>query len=70
MLEFSTDEEVSKFHDQLTGALRMLMLKAGGDEATSKEADLKLTQEFFERYSALAETLRCLRAHLAREADE
>ncbi|MGC2456734.1 MAG: hypothetical protein WA435_01910 [Gallionellaceae bacterium] len=70
MLAFSSDEEVSKFHDQLTGALRMVMLKAGGDKATSREEDLRLTKEFFERYSALAETLRCLRAHLAREADE
>lgn len=69
MLAFSSDEEVSKFHDQLTDALRMVMLKAGGDAATSKEDDLKHTQEFFDRYSVLAETLRHLRAHLPRKSD-
>ena len=66
MLAFSSDEEVSKFHDQLTDALRMVMLKAGGDEATSQEEDLKHTQAFFDRYSVLAETLCRLRAHLPR----
>jgi len=70
MLAFSSDEEVFKFHDQLTDALRMVMLKAGGDEATSKEDDLKHTKEFFDRYSVLAETLCRLRAHLPREADD
>jgi hypothetical protein len=71
MLVFSSDEEVSKFHDQLTDAMRTLMLNTGGDKATSKEEDMKLlTQEFFERYSALTETLSRLRAHLAREAGE
>jgi uncharacterized membrane protein YgaE (UPF0421/DUF939 family) len=69
MMEFSSDEEVSKFHDQLTGILRAAMLKVGGDESTSKEDDLKLTQEFFERYSVLTEALNRLRAHLSREAD-
>jgi hypothetical protein len=70
MLAFSSDEEVSRFHDQLTDALRMLMLKTGGDEATSQEEDLRLTKEFFDRYSVLAETLSSLRAHLPREAEE
>jgi hypothetical protein len=70
MLAFSSDEEVSRFHDQLTDAMRMLMLKGGGDSATSREEDAKLTQEFFDRYSALAETLRRLRAHLPRQAVE
>jgi hypothetical protein len=70
MLTFSSDGEVSGFHDQLTEALRTLMLKTGGDKATSKEEDVKLTREFFERYSVLAETLRCLRAHIQRAADE
>jgi len=70
MLAFPSDEEVSQFHNQLTDALRMLMLKAGGNKATSKEEDVKLTQAFFDRYSTLAETLRCLRAHLPRAADE
>lgn len=69
MLAFSSDEEVSKFHNQLTDALRMVMLKAGGGEATSKGEDMKHTQEFFDRYSILAETLRHLRAHLPRKLD-
>lgn len=69
MLAFSSDEEVSKFHDQLTDALRMVMLKAGNEKASSKEEDLKATQEFFDRYSVLAETLRHLRAHLPRKSD-
>ncbi len=69
MLAFSSAEEVSRFHDQLTDALRMVMLKAGDDKATSNEEDLKHTQEFFERYSVLAETLRHLRAHLPRKSD-
>lgn len=69
MLAFSSGEEVSRFHDQLTDALRMVMLKAGDDEAASKEDDLKQTQAFFERYSILAETLRHLRAHLPRKPD-
>jgi hypothetical protein len=70
MLAFSSDEEVSRFHDQLTDAMRMLMLNTGSDKATSQEEDLRLTKEFFDRYSALAETLSRLRAHLTREADE
>jgi len=69
MLAFSSDEEVSKFHDQLTDAMRMLMLKTGGDATTSKAEDLKHTQEFFDRYSVLAETLSSLRAHLPRKSD-
>jgi hypothetical protein len=68
MLTFSSDEEVSRFHDQLTDALRMIMLKAG-NEATSKEEDMKHTQAFFDRYSVLAETLSRLRAHIPRESD-
>jgi hypothetical protein len=69
MLAFSSDEEVSKFHDQLTDALRMVMLKAGNEKASSQEEDLKATQEFFDRFSVLAETLRHLRAHLPRKSD-
>jgi hypothetical protein len=69
MLAFSSDEEVSRFHDQLTDALRMVMLHSGGGEAASKEDDLKHTQAFFERYSVLAETLSSLRAHLPRKLD-
>jgi hypothetical protein len=30
---------------------------------------LRLTQEFFDRHSVLAETLSCLRAHLPRKTD-
>jgi hypothetical protein len=66
MLTFSSDEEVSGFHDQLTDALRTLMLNIEESKATSQEEDLKLTQEFFARYSALAEALSCLRAHFPR----
>ena len=69
MMAFSSDEEVSKFHDQLTEAMRKLMLGAGGDKTTSNEEDMKLTREFFERYSVLAEMLNRLRAHLPRAAD-
>jgi hypothetical protein len=69
MLAFSSDEEVSRFHDQLTDAMRMLMLNVGSGETASKEEDLKHTQEFFDRYSVLAETLSSLRAHLPRKSD-
>lgn len=69
MLAFSSEEEVSRFHDQLTDALRMVMLHSGGEKAASKEEDLKHTQAFFERYSVLAETLSSLRAHLPRKSD-
>lgn len=69
MLAFSSDEEVSKFHDQLTDALRMVMLESGGDRTASKEEDMKHTREFFDRYSVLAETLRHLRAHLPRKSE-
>lgn len=68
MLAFSSDEEVAKFHDQLTEALRMLMLNVGSGETVSKEQGLKLTNEFFDRYSALAEVLSALRAHLPRKS--
>ena len=69
MLAFSSDEEVSRFHNQLTDAMRMLMLNFGSGETASKEQDLKLTNEFFERYSVLAEVLSSLRAHLPRKSD-
>ena len=68
MLAFSSDEEVSRFHSQLTDIMRTAMLNVGGDGAASEEEDLRLTKEFFERYSILVETLSCLRAHLPREA--
>ena len=69
MLVFSSDEEASRFHDQLTSAMRMLMLKVGNDGPTSHEEDVRLTQEFFDQYSMLAKTLRCLRAHMVREME-
>lgn len=69
MLAFSSDEEVFRFHDQLTEAMRTLMLHSGGEKATSAEEDVRLTREFFERYSMLAESLRCLRAHMQRTAE-
>lgn len=65
MLEFSSDEGASKFHDQLTELMRFAMSNIGSDETSDAEA-LGLTREFFERYSALSETLSCLRAHLPR----
>jgi hypothetical protein len=68
MMAFSSDEEVSRFHDQLTDIMREAMLKVGGDETTSQDEDMKLTKEFFERYSILAEMLNRLRAHLPRNA--
>jgi len=69
MLAFSSDEEVSRFHDQMTDVMRTVMLSIGNGKATSQEEDLKLTQAFFDRYSILAETLSCLRAHLPRKTD-
>ncbi len=65
MLEFSSDESVFKFHDQLTELLRSAMSMVGSEGMSRNEAE-KLTREFFERYSAMSDTLRCLRAHLPR----
>lgn len=65
MLEFSSDEGVFKFHDQLTELMRFAMSSIGSDETSEDEA-LGLSREFFERYSALSDALRCLRAHLPR----
>ena len=65
MLEFSSDESVFKFHDQLTEIMRFAMSRAGGDETSEDEA-LALTREFFEHYSALSDALSSLRAHLPR----
>lgn len=64
-LEFSSDESVFKFHDQLTELLRLAMSNVGSNE-TSEEEALALTREFFERYSALSDALSSLRAHLPR----
>ncbi len=69
MLTFSSDEEVARFHDQLTSAMRNLMLHVGNDGHTSHEDDVRLTREFFEQYSELAETLQQLRCHMAREME-
>lgn len=65
MLEFTSDENVSKFHDQLTELMRSAMSGVGNEETSDDEA-LKLTLEFFERYSALSDVLSHLRAHLPR----
>ena len=65
VLEFSSDASVFKFHDQLTELMRYAMSNVGGGETSENEA-LALTREFFERYSALSDVLRCLRAHLPR----
>lgn len=64
-LEFSSDETVFKFHDQLTELMRFAMSNVGGDESSDKEA-LEHTREFFARYSALSGALSSLRAHLPR----
>ena len=65
MLEFNSDAEISEFHDQLTGLMRMAMSGVGNAE-TSEDEGSKLTMEFFERYSVLTDTLNRLRAHLPR----
>lgn len=65
MLEFSSDESVFKFHDQLTKIMRFAMSSVGDDRASEDEV-LGLTREFFEQYSALSDALRCLRAHIPR----
>ncbi len=64
-LEFSSDESVSNFHDQLTELMRLAMSNVGSNESSEEEA-LELTREFFERYSALSDALSSLRAHLPR----
>jgi len=65
MLEFSSDESVFKFHDQLTELMRFAMSRVGDGETSEAEA-LELTREYFERYSALSDALSSLRAHLPR----
>jgi len=65
MLEFSSDENVFKFHDQLTELMRSAMSSVGSDNISDEEA-IALTRDFFERYSALSETLSRLRAHIPR----
>jgi len=65
MLVFISDAEVLKFHDQLTEVLRAAM-SAVGDTETNDNVALKLTTEFFERYSTLTDTLSRLRVHLPR----
>ena len=64
-LEFSSDESVAKFHDQLTEIMRFAMSNVGDDETSEAEA-LEITREYFERYSALSDALSSLRAHLPR----
>ena len=65
MLEFSSDENVFQFHDQLTEIMRSAMSSVGGEKTSDEEA-ISLTREFFDQYSALSDTLKCLRAHLPR----
>lgn len=65
MLEFSSDESVFEFHDQLTEIMRFAMSNVGDDEVNEVEV-IGLTREFFEQYSSLSDTLRCLRAHIPR----
>jgi len=65
MLEFNSEAEISEFHDQLTGLMRVAMSGIGNAETTEEEGS-KLTMEFFERYSVLTDTLKRLRAHLPR----
>lgn len=64
-LDFSSDESVNKFHDQLTELMRFAMSRVGDDE-TREDNALEVTREFFERYSALSDALSSLRAHLPR----
>ena len=68
ILEFKSDAEISEFHDQLTGLMRVAM-SGVGDAETSEDEGSKLTLEFFERYSVLTDTLNRLRAHLPRRMD-
>ena len=65
MLEFSSDDNVFTFHDQLTEIMRFAMSHIGDDGGSDAEA-LAQTRGFFERYSALSNALSCLRAHLPR----
>jgi len=65
MLEFSSDESVSNFHDQLTEIMRFAMSSVGNQD-TSKDEAIELTRKFFEQYSSLSDALRCLRTHLPR----
>lgn len=65
ILEFASDAEVLQFHNQLTEVMRAVMSTIGSTENNEEEAS-KLTKEFFERYSALTDTLSRLRAHLPR----
>ena len=69
MLEFSSDETVFKFHNQLTEIMRFAMSSVGDsidNHGTSEDEAAGLTRKFFEQYSALSDALSCLRAHLPR----
>ena len=63
MLEFESDAEVSGFHDQLTGMMRMAMSTVGTPQTSDEEA-LRLTNEFFQRFAALTDALNSFREHL------
>ncbi len=65
VLEFSSDQGVHQFHDQLTEIMRFAMSNVGNDDMSRDEA-LKLSRDFFSRYSALSDALNCMREHLPR----
>lgn len=65
VLEFSSDESVFKFHDQLTEIMRYAMSSVGENVTREDEAEAH-TLEFFEKYSALLDALSSLRAQLPR----
>lgn len=66
VLEFSSEDEAALFHNQLTDLMRAAM-SCVGDEQTSDAEGSRLTQEFFDRYAVLTDTLCRLRAHLPRK---
>lgn len=65
VLAFESDDDMSRFHDQLTGIMRDAMTQVGNEETGDEEAS-RLTMDFFQRYSALTDALICLREHLPR----
>lgn len=69
MLEFESDGEVLRFHDQLTGMMRIAMNTVGGPDINDDEA-LKLTNEFFERYALVTDVLNHVRDHLSQNRDK
>lgn len=68
VLEFSSEDEVAIFHNELTDLMRAAM-SGIGNAGTSDQDGAKLTTEFFARYAVLTDTLCRLRAHLPRKMD-